>query len=72
MQFTIGQSVTLKGVSQKGKNRVREHGPVWTVVDISQTVRFSDVPGPWLLLSSPDTCIRWFNPRQDKDFAFAG
>lgn len=67
--MNIGQTIKVRGLSQKGKNRIREHGNVWTIIQISETVRFSSDIGPWLLLRSLNgNSIRWMKETNDKDF----
>lgn len=47
--------VTLKGVTQKGKNRIREHGSIWRVLD-----RLDD--GNILFQSVSDGYMKWLKP----------
>lgn len=68
----IGKIITLKGKSGKGKNRVRELGDEWEIVEISDGVLFSDVPGPWYKVSpssrSDDDKDRWIHSKNDEHF----
>ena len=41
------EKIVLEGISQKGKNKVRELGKDWRIVDIAEKAQFSDKPGPW-------------------------
>ena len=62
------ETVTVQGVSQKGKNRVRERGSIWTVKDRAQSVAFSSKKGPWLFLESLDgKACRWMHVTDDED-----
>jgi hypothetical protein len=59
--------VTLVGKSQKGKNRIKEHGDKWEVVrEDDKVICLDDKPG--MLLQSPDGYQKWFALRDDKDF----
>lgn len=59
--------VTLEGISQHGKNRVREHGPDWELLE-----RREEVPAlggkSGLLLRAPDGDVRWVAEEADKHF----
>ena len=49
----VGDKVKLKGITQHGKNRVREQGEVWEVIRLNPTVGFkTKAPGPFMLLQS--------------------
>lgn len=61
----------LKGLTQKGKNRIRELGNEWTLVREKPSVLFDPTPGPWWLvipLSGDETKSRWIHSSKDKDF----
>lgn len=60
----------LTGKSLKGKNRVRENGETWELVEKRQKVLFSTEDGPWLLLSSiaNPSHSRWVHEHHDTDF----
>jgi len=61
----------LTGKSQKGKNRVRELGPIWKIVEIRDNVAFSTENGPWALIvpaNGDKDKSRWVNMKNDKDF----
>ena len=70
-----GKLVRLKGISQKGKNRVREHGDRWIAHREEDRVLFGpDLPGPWLLVSpegtnQDDKASRWIRASGDPDFS---
>lgn len=59
----------LYGKSQKGKNRIRELGKNWTLIERRETVLFSSEKG-WLLVvaeSNPEK-VRWIREINDPDF----
>jgi hypothetical protein len=66
------QIVSLKGKTQKGKNRVRELGAQWQVEREADSVLFNDDPGPWLLIvplvDPTGTKFRWLKKFHDQDF----
>jgi len=70
----LGKQIHLKGLTQKGKNRVREHGDRWTVLAETDHVLFSpDTQGPWLFIAPPgqnqnDKASRWIRAAGDSDF----
>ena len=63
--------IRLKGVSRHGKNRIREWGDLWWIVEGATTVRFAD--GLHLgVLSQKDfkleKSFRWVRLQGDPDF----
>lgn len=74
----LGKIVFLTGITQKGKNRIREHGNLWTVLAETDRVLFaSSAPGPWLFvtpnpgglgLGQDDKASRWVHANTDVDF----
>jgi hypothetical protein len=70
----LGKQIQLKGLSQKGKNRVREHGERWVVLAETNRVLFApDKEGPWLFVAPPgkgqdDKASRWVRVSGDADF----
>jgi len=70
----LGKIVQLKGISQKGKNRVRDHGDRWTVLAETDKVLFApSTSGPWLFLAplglgQDDKASRWVRASGDTDF----
>jgi hypothetical protein len=70
----LGKTVQLKGISQKGKNRVREHGDRWTVLAETDKVLFApSTTGSWLFvapmgLGQDDKASRWVRATDDLDF----
>ena len=71
----LGKSIQLKGISQKGKNRIRENGTMWTVFAEANSVLFSPgEKGPWLFVSPAGQAhdhksSRWIRLYDDKDFS---
>lgn len=64
----IGEKISLSGKTLKGKNRIREHGSDWTVVQVVDKVAFSPKLGPWLMVTAEDGHGRWVNSMDDTDF----
>ena len=70
----LGKQIKLKGISQKGKNRVREHGSDWTVFAETDHVLFQpNDGGPWLFVGPVGTAqggkaSRWVRSFDDADF----
>lgn len=70
----LGKQIQLKGISQKGKNRVREQGDRWMVLAETDRVIFAPGEiGPWLFISPPgqgqdSKASRWVRAIGDKDF----
>ena len=60
----------LKGITQKGKNRIREHGEFWVLVRTSDSVIFNSLPGQWFLVApcNNGSASRWIHSTNDKDF----
>lgn len=73
----LGKNIILKGISQKGKNRVREHGDRWTVLAETDRIVFApNQVGPWLFIAprgqnQNDKASRWVRVTGDLDFAIA-
>ena len=64
-------SIILKGITQKGKNRVREQGTEWVIEKMQDKVVFSQELGPWWLIrpiTGFETASRWIRNTVDKDF----
>lgn len=71
----LGKQIFLKGISQKGKNRIRDLGDRWIVLAETDYVLFQpNVKGPWLFIS-PIGCdqnhkgSRWIKSSGDTDFS---
>lgn len=71
----LGKEIILKGISQKGKNRVREHGDRWTVTAETDRVLFApEKKGPWVFITPvgkvwDDKASRWVRVDDDADFS---
>ena len=60
----------LVGKSLKGKNRIRELGSEWKLIQTVMAVGFSSEPGPWLMVEpiSNSNKGRWIHKTNDIDF----
>ena len=61
----------LKGKTQKGKNRVRELGEAWRVLETTDSVVFSPQSGPWAMIvpiNGDQDKARWVHLSNDADF----
>lgn len=70
---TLGKDIKIIGITQKGKNRVRQHGNDWTVCAETDKVLFNPEPGPWLYIVPEgkdfyDKAGRWIKKDNDVDF----
>lgn len=55
----------LKGISNHGKNRVREHGELWKVnTEHSSPLRLNEIS----IQSLKTGDLRWVNPFEDRNF----
>jgi len=74
MMSLLGKKIQLRGISQKGKNRVRELGTMWIVFAECDFVLFApNEKGPWLFISPEnrahsDKASRWIRTTNDIDF----
>jgi len=68
--MNLGKKVKLVGKSRHGKNRVREQGELWQVVNEKSNINFrTNAPGPFLLIQSESSDnIRWVSIHGDPDF----
>lgn len=70
----LGKTIQLKGLSQKGKNRVRDFGSNWTVLAETDTVLFApNEKGPWIFIApvgkgQNDKGARWMRVTGDENF----
>lgn len=70
----LGKKIKLAGTSQKGKNRVREHGNEWIVLAECDTVLFAPSnKGPWLFVTPvgqthDSKATRWVHLNNDENF----
>ena len=65
--------LTLVGISEKGRKRIKERGAGWRAIGKRDTVLFSEKCGPWLLIvpaghSPDDAAARWIHALSDDDF----
>ncbi len=71
----LGKTIKMKGLSQKGKNRVREQGDEWIVLAETDHVLFApNQIGPWLFVApkgktQQDKASRWVKANGDLDFS---
>jgi len=72
--MNVGDTLTLSGRTQHGRNRVREQGAKWTVIDL-KTVKDNygafPVGTDIALLASvehPNEFWRWIRQARDKNF----
>lgn len=69
----IGDIIEVRGLTQKGRNRVNELGDFWRVVRFAKTVQFATGEN-WVSIAPigrPDDA-RWVRQHKDKDFALLG
>jgi hypothetical protein len=70
----LGKQIQLQGISQKGKNRVREQGDRWTILAETNHVLFApNEIGPWIFAAPAGQdqnhkASRWVRVTEDKDF----
>jgi hypothetical protein len=70
----LGKSIKVAGISQRGKNRVREFGDTWVVLAETDRILFSPTEaGPWLFIAPPgmgqeDRASRWMHIQNDPTF----
>jgi len=61
----------LKGISKKGKERIKRDGSEWVTVRTSDRVLFSPKKGPWLFIIPPNgdqMASRWIHATDDENF----
>ncbi len=74
----LGKTIKLKGISQKGKNRIRQVGDDWIVFAVTEHILFAPTKsGPWLFISPKGTdhnskSARWIREYDDPDFEVQG
>ena len=63
-------TVRLRGISRHGKNRISQHGDLWVVKAVRESVKFpTSAPGPFLSLGSVTTeDWRWISEVNDPNF----
>lgn len=52
-------TIKVEGISQKGKNRIKEHGDTWRIRETNKIA---------MLLEAPDGYLRWMDHKDDPDF----
>lgn len=63
--------VTLRGISQHGKNRINEHGTDWELIELRNEVpAIGGVRGAFL--KAPDGDLRWVRLEGDPHFEMTG
>ena len=67
----VGDKIKLTGITQHGKNRVREQGDTWEVIWMNPTVAFkTKAPGPFMLLQATQSInMRWVSTVNDDNFS---
>ena len=70
MTTTKSRMFQLIGKTGKGKNRVRENGSEWKLIEERDSVAFTSEPGPWLFLEAigKPSSSRWIHQSNDRDF----
>lgn len=77
-----GSTITLRGKTRKGQNRINQFGSEWSILQVKDKVKFDSGPGPWLLLLSVNSdkgspegqatkaanSTRWIHQNSDPDF----
>lgn len=65
-----GDILIIEGISQKGKNRVKELGKEWHILNITDKVLFSSEKTDWILVTpAVNSCkFRWMKKVGDSDF----
>jgi hypothetical protein len=71
----LGKEIILKGISQKGKNKIKNFGEKWIVFAETDTILFSPKNhGPWLYVTPfsknyEDKSSEWIRVTGDENFA---
>lgn len=65
--------ISLAGISNKGKQRIKQNGATWRVIFRRDTVQFSQMRGPWLMVvpdhhGDTSEASRWVHALLDADF----
>lgn len=64
-------NITLKGITKKGKERIKRDGETWKVLRMCNTsLPFAPTDnGPWMFIESEKTKdTRWMRNKDDPDF----
>jgi hypothetical protein len=70
----LGKEIILKGISQKGKNKIKINGEKWIVFAKTDTILFSpNDKGPWIFISPinkthTDKASMWIKLNNDENF----
>lgn len=64
----ICKEVRLIPKTQKGKQRIKQHGDTGKVLDVQNKVQFTSEYGPWLLVNAADPTGRWVHWKHDDNF----
>lgn len=66
----LNKSVTLEGLTRKGKDRVKRDGASgWRVTKVAPSVMFSTQSGPWVFIENGDEkASRWVQVYSDANF----
>jgi hypothetical protein len=62
----MAKILELTGISNHGKNRIREHGELWRVCEIKIANAFN--PDKILVSSERTGNMRWIHPSIDENF----
>ena len=71
----LGKEILIKGISPKGKQKIKTFGEKWIVFAETDTILFSpNNYGPWLYISPigknfNDKSSMWIHSTNDKDFS---
>ena len=62
--------ITLEGITNKGKHRVKQYGNQWKIIKEQDYVHFTPEKGPWLYIvaGGHDNSSRWINKTNDINF----
>lgn len=66
--------IFLKGITKKGKQRVKQWGDEWFILKSAASVLFSDKKGPWFFIQAATDITetggstRWINAHMDENF----
>lgn len=66
-----GNRIVLIGKTRRGKNKIREHGEYWDVVDRWDCVQCLDNKPGILVVSIQDQDVRWVAVENDSHFDVA-
>jgi len=65
--WDCNKTFALEGKTLKGKNRIKEHGTIWLVVDVRRVQCFNNDYGA-LIVSVQTEHARWIRAENDADF----